>query len=102
MVRDEKVEAAGELLEAVYSKAVHLFLNHFSRAGSNPLLRRDGLEAEKVAGYGGALVQPWSKDFRIGVVSYMKMLVELINLDYYERSLKVKVDDLLLKKRKEY
>jgi len=55
-VRDPFVEWAGERLEAVYSKAQNLVVRHFKN------------------------IDRYEQGYRIAVMAYMKMLVELMKL----------------------
>lgn len=83
-----EIERVKELMEVLFSRAESQFLNHFSRKGGE--------------GYGGARIEPWSKEYRMGVLAYMKMYMGLLNLDYYERSLQQKIKEMVLKQREKY
>ena len=75
-IRDLRLKKSSELLEQLFSRAESQYMNWFSRKGGK--------------GYGGGQVEPWSREFRLGVLKIMGFHLELWNLDYYERSLKVK------------
>jgi len=60
VMRDPFVEYAGERLEAIYSKAQKLVARHFKG------------------------IDRYDQSYRIAIMAYMKMLVELIKLEKKE------------------
>ena len=99
------VEEKSEELSVIFSKAESLFMNHFSRGGSklgfwdgDKMVDEDGKVIEGVGSYGGAKVAHNSKEFRDGVINYMRFLMKLLELDFYERSLSFKEKDLSVRR----
>ena len=76
-----EVKEIRELMENIFSDAEALFLNHYSRTN----------EGE---GYGGAVIKPWTKDYRLGVIGYLKMMVELWRIRIEKERLALKLADL--------
>ena len=67
----------------------YLVNDSFRRIVDSGLFTRWGmmLVKKKVSGYGGAKIEPWSKDWRFGVISYMKMMLDLYELEYWKAKL---------------
>ena len=76
---------------------------------SHLTVRDSGIAECKLAGhsledvgssYGGAKVEPWSKDFRIGVLSMMGKLLECLRFIQKEKEMEYWVEKLAFDKRR--